>query len=65
MLCSSLHGGLVGCFVGIFLLLVDASLLGLEAGLGEGLGGGVVDAFTTRAAGLDDGGVDLVEGLFL
>ena len=58
-----LHGGVVGSFVGV--LFVVGGLAGFEACLGESLGGGVVDAFTTRAAGLDDGGVDLVEGLFL
>ena len=58
-----LHGGVVGSLVGV--LLIVGGLAGFEACLGEGLGGGVVDAFTARAAGLDDGGVDLVEGLFL
>lgn len=59
---SVLHLVVVG-LVGVLLLVFG--FFGLHTGLSESLGGGVVDADTAGAAGLDDGGVDFVEGLFL
>ena len=51
--------------VGVFLLGLLVELLGLDAGLGKGLGGGVVDADTTGTARLDNRRVDLIERLLL
>ena len=41
---------------GLLILVIVCGLLGLESGLGESLGGRVVDAYTARtaSAGVDD-----------
>lgn len=51
--------------VGLLLLIVFSSLLGLHTGLGKGLRGGIVDADTTGTARLDNRRVDLIERLLL
>ena len=53
---------------GLLILVIVCGLLGLESGLGEGLGGRVVNADPTRAAApsVDDcGGVDLLVVILL
>ena len=56
-----LHG--IGGLVGFLLVIVG--LVRLDVSLLEGLGGGIVDANAAGTPGLDEGGVDFIEGFLL